>query len=316
MKKRVTIGERDLRLLRIFRLVAEAGGLSAAEAKLGMERSTISRHLQALEGRLGGLLCSRGVSGFELTELGQNVFKAALTAQDAISRVQDELDQSLNGLTGELFIGIADNTITNPGCRIPEVIARFQSIAPAVEVHLSIRPTFDLVDDILMRRLDCAVFAVPLVSRAKLAAVALFTEEFRLYAGGSAPPDLSLKTLAQFGFAVVMRDGYWQNEVLASEIGTERRDSGRGLEAVALLVASGRYVGFLPTHLIGTLARRHDLREVKGAEYLAYVKTFSLVHELTRPLSAACTIFANVAKTVHEPKQSVADCGGGPLHYD
>ena len=63
------ITEADMRLLRIFRAVAEAGGLTAAEVNLGMERSTISRHLLALETRLGGRLCFRGPSGFELTEL-------------------------------------------------------------------------------------------------------------------------------------------------------------------------------------------------------------------------------------------------------
>ena len=50
----------DIRLLRIFRVVAEAGGVSAAELELNIGRSTISRHLKDLETRLGVTLCRRG----------------------------------------------------------------------------------------------------------------------------------------------------------------------------------------------------------------------------------------------------------------
>ena len=70
--------ETDLRLLRIFRAVAEAGGLTAAETQLGMERSTISRHLLALETRLGSRLCFRGPSGFELTDFGRKALQASI----------------------------------------------------------------------------------------------------------------------------------------------------------------------------------------------------------------------------------------------
>ncbi len=41
-----SLTESDLRLMRIFRVVAESGGLTAAEICLNMERSTISRHLK------------------------------------------------------------------------------------------------------------------------------------------------------------------------------------------------------------------------------------------------------------------------------
>jgi hypothetical protein len=39
VKDRVKLTERDLRLLGIFRVLVEAGGLTAAETMLGMERS-------------------------------------------------------------------------------------------------------------------------------------------------------------------------------------------------------------------------------------------------------------------------------------
>ena len=61
----------DLRLLRIFVTIVESGGLSAAESRLNIGRSTISTHLSDLEIRLGLKLCKRGRSGFELTDAGR-----------------------------------------------------------------------------------------------------------------------------------------------------------------------------------------------------------------------------------------------------
>ena len=68
----------DLRLLRVFVAIVECGGLSAAESRLNIGRSTISAHLSDLEVRLGIKLCKRGRSGFELTETGRVTYQASL----------------------------------------------------------------------------------------------------------------------------------------------------------------------------------------------------------------------------------------------
>jgi DNA-binding transcriptional LysR family regulator len=299
MAKRVRLTERDLRLLGIFRVLAEAGGLTAAEATLGMERSTISRHLQALEGRMGGRLCSRGPTGFKLTELGQKVFRAALTARDAITHAEDELADSLGGLMGELDLGIADYTITNPQCRIAEIIGRFRDAAPAVETHLSIRPPLELVDEILKRRVELGITAFASV-RSNLAAISLFDEEFRLYA--RTPPTgngVSLGDLTRHRFALAMREGHWQSEAVAANLRLAQCGVGHGLEAAAILVASGGYIGFLPTHMVEALQPRYPLVEIQGAEYLRHVHTFSLVYDPARAFSAAASAFIRFARLVH-----------------
>lgn len=298
MKDRIKLTDRDLRLLGIFRVLAEAGGLTAAETVLGMERSTISRHLQALEGRVGGILCSRGPKGFELTALGHKVFRAALAARDATLRAEAELSQSITGLTGKLFLGVADNTITNAECCLSEVIGQFYAMAPEVETHLSIRPPPEIVEEVLARRLDFAVLAAP-PARFKLASEPLFDEEFRLYVRQPHQGGLSLHDLAARGLGVAMREGHWQSEALAEALSLTHRSFGRGLEAAAILIASGGYVGFLPAHLTESLWLRYPLVEVAGAEHLRYIKTFSLVYDPSRPFSPAGAAFAQVAQTLH-----------------
>src|SRR5450432_1060626 len=62
------LSEGDIRLLRVFAKVVEAGGFSAAQIELNVSQSTISTHMTALEQRLRVRLCERGRSGFRLTE--------------------------------------------------------------------------------------------------------------------------------------------------------------------------------------------------------------------------------------------------------
>ena len=54
------VGDVDLRLLRVFKAVADCGGMAAAELELNIAMSTISRHVKDLEQRLGLVLCRRG----------------------------------------------------------------------------------------------------------------------------------------------------------------------------------------------------------------------------------------------------------------
>ncbi len=58
------LSDMDLRLLQVFKSVAECGGMAAAELELNIGTSTVSRHMKDLETRLGLTLCRRGRAGF------------------------------------------------------------------------------------------------------------------------------------------------------------------------------------------------------------------------------------------------------------
>ena len=70
------VSDFELRLLRVFKVVVESGGFSAAESALGITKSAISQHMSDLEKRLGLRLCQRGRSGFALTDEGAEVLLA------------------------------------------------------------------------------------------------------------------------------------------------------------------------------------------------------------------------------------------------
>lgn len=75
----------DLRLLRVFKAVAESGGFVKAQAVLGISQPAISSHIANLERRLNVRLCHRGPKGFSLTFQGQQVL-------DETNRMLDHLD--------------------------------------------------------------------------------------------------------------------------------------------------------------------------------------------------------------------------------
>ena len=57
------ISDIDLRMLRVFCSIVEAGGFTAAQARLNTSLSRLSVVVRDLEERLGCSLCRRGSSG-------------------------------------------------------------------------------------------------------------------------------------------------------------------------------------------------------------------------------------------------------------
>ena len=59
--------------LRLFLAVAREGSISGGARQLGVQHSTVSRRLRALELELGARLLERKKSGYELTAAGANL---------------------------------------------------------------------------------------------------------------------------------------------------------------------------------------------------------------------------------------------------
>ena len=77
----------DLRMLRTFCAIVEAGGFTAAQARLNTSLSRLSVLVRDLEVRLGYSLCRRGNGGFQLTEEGQELSTTPRSACSATSPV-------------------------------------------------------------------------------------------------------------------------------------------------------------------------------------------------------------------------------------
>lgn len=87
--------------LRFFLALARTGTLVAAGRELGVEHTTVSRRLGALESALGVKLFTRGPQGLTLTQAGQSVLpnaQAMLSHAEAITRRVQGDDTKLEGV--------------------------------------------------------------------------------------------------------------------------------------------------------------------------------------------------------------------------
>ena len=130
------ITEYDLRLLRIFKVVVENGGFSAAENELGVTRSTISVHMSNLETRMKLKLCLRGRGGFSLTEDGQAVYHAVLNMFESLNDFSLFVNSLGKELSGELVILCSDPLDDIKQKQLAKVIAKINEQAPNLHLVL------------------------------------------------------------------------------------------------------------------------------------------------------------------------------------
>lgn len=83
--------------LLVLLAVARTGRFSRAGARLGVDHTTVSRRIAALEESLGGRVLVQSAGGWELTELGHNALKAADSIEAAISRLTSPAVDSIEG---------------------------------------------------------------------------------------------------------------------------------------------------------------------------------------------------------------------------
>ncbi|MHA7190170.1 LysR family transcriptional regulator [Arthrobacter sp. MDT2-16] len=78
--------------------VAQSGRFTTAGDVLGLNHTTVSRRIAALEKALGGRVVSRGSGGWELTELGRRAADAAAVVTDAIAQLGGDDGGGLSGV--------------------------------------------------------------------------------------------------------------------------------------------------------------------------------------------------------------------------
>jgi DNA-binding transcriptional LysR family regulator len=253
------VSDVDIRLLRVFRVVVACGGVSAAELELNIGRSTISRHLTDLELRLGVKLCERGPAGFALTAEGEQILDASSELLAAINAFQANVDEVHQRLTGHLAIALFDKTVTNPEARLSRTLTLFDEIAPEVTLELHMEPVNVIESGVLSGRFNLAIIPTHRESTS-LEYFPLYTEQMYLYCGHGHP------LFGRQGAAVTRRDirrckyagiGFHSpNMMISHRLKLSRNADVYDEGALAVLILSGRYLGFLPDHYAGSFVER------------------------------------------------------------
>ncbi|WP_129778108.1 LysR family transcriptional regulator [Peristeroidobacter soli] len=296
------VSDLDLRLLRVFKAVAECGGMAAAELELNIGTSTVSRHVKDLETRLGLRLCRRGRGGFGLTAEGDRVYREILKLLGSVEAFRGGIDDIHRRMGGQLEIALFDKTVSNPEARIHVAVERFTTLAP--EVRLSVH--VDSINGIERGLLDGTyhVGVIPTHRSSKaLSYTDLFGETVLMYCGVRHPlfstdnDGLSWAKLRKLPFAGL---GYHSPNMVAShKARLERAATGFDQEAIATLVLSGAYLGFLPDHYADSFVKAGQLRAVHPQRF-RYVCRFASVVRRSPAPSRVVRAFAECLATAHQ----------------
>ncbi|HEY9065089.1 MAG TPA: LysR family transcriptional regulator [Burkholderiaceae bacterium] len=295
------IADADLRLLRVFRAVADCGGMAAAELELNIAISTISRHIKDLEVRLGTVLCRRGRAGFALTPEGERVYAAADRLLHATDVFRTDLHDIRRSMGGEIHVALFEKIATNPLAHVDRAVTRFREQAPGVALKLHVGTITSIERGVMDGRFHLGL--IPEHRRSEsLGYDELFDERMLLYAGSGHPwyasaerrrswPDLESQDLAGL-------DYHSPNLMVAHARRLKRTASASDQEGVAHLILSGGFLGFLPDHYAAHFVQDGRLRAI-CPKVFHYDARFSAIHRREPPPLRVAQAFRHCLLEAH-----------------
>lgn len=295
------LSDMDLRLLKVFKSVVDCGGMAAAELELNIGTSTVSRHVKDLETRLGLVLCRRGRAGFALTAEGQRVYDETLRLLASVDAFRGSIDDIHHRMGGQLDVALFDKTATNPKARIGEAIARFTEIAPEVSLSVHVGSINAIEQGVLEGHFQIGIIPAHRASKS-LVYADLFDETVLLYCGKGHPlfdaphTKLTWSKLGEHHFAGL---GYHSpNMELSHRARLSRKATGFDQEAIATLILSGRFLGFLPDHYAQVFEQRGLMKAVLPVRFNYACRFVSLLRRSPKP-SRAVLAFQACLEAVH-----------------
>ena len=260
----------DLRLLRVFKTVVEAGGFSAAENELNLANSTITNYIADLEKRLDMHLCHRGRAGFSLTEQGQIVYDSTLELLFAVEHFRSTINRSHNRILGHLHLGFAEHMLDAHNACITQALDAFATIAPDVTIRISTFGSEDVIAALLNQKIDIGITVLTRMY-SELQTVDLFEEEMLLYCAEKHPlfhltDSIRPEQLLDHRFVESPRllPG---REPHTDMLAWNKHAKAHHQEARTALILSGHYLGFLPRHLVEGWNLTHTLRPLFADKY-------------------------------------------------
>jgi DNA-binding transcriptional LysR family regulator len=121
-----------------FVAVARCGSLSKAANELGTSQPTLSRHMAALEQKLGITLFDRSTQGLKITENGAKLLDSSEAMEQAANRFSRLASGAILSLSGD--IRISANEVIGQ-YYLPSVLSRFNQRYPQVTVEVDISNT-------------------------------------------------------------------------------------------------------------------------------------------------------------------------------
>ncbi|SLN64155.1 LysR family transcriptional regulator [Ruegeria meonggei] len=305
MAKKIAINrvtDVDIRLLDVFKTVVACGGFTAAEFELNIGRSTISKHISDLETRVGIKLCHRGPAGFSVTSDGEQVLKSSEDLFISIDRFQEQIDEARADLTGKLKIAFFDHASSNPEANVFGAIQMFRDKAPGVTLDISMEPPNIIEEGVINGKFNLGI--VPLHRQSPMLSYTdLYTEEMHLFCGRShelfdrQKTEFTVAELRKYSFAGLSFNS--PNMAVHQKLKLRKSAFVQNEEALALLVLSGRYLGFLPSHTATPFLDAGKVRKI-DCKPASFVSKMSAIVRKSRSKGRRLNLFLECLFDAHK----------------
>ncbi len=276
----------DLRLLRVFTTLVDHGSFIAAQVDLNINQSTLSSHIKELEERLGMRLCERGRrTGFRLTDDGKLVYEATQRLFRHLDEFNSEVKSYAGQLIGELEIVSTDHIILNENAHISETIENFKSRSGRVNINFHVKAPTEVVQGVAD-----GLFHVGIGSRLEqmpgVDYTPLFTQTHLFYCGSKHPlfhkseDELNVGQLMQME---MIRPKFGQASAVPKSMKRLPTMTATcfNIEAIAMFVLSGQYLGYLPENYARLWVERKEMK-VLLPEELNFEVEFGLMVQKKR----------------------------------
>lgn len=244
-----------LAMLEVFVAVAERGSFSKAADALGMSNSAVSKHVAALEDRLGARLLNRTTRRVSLTDVGQAYCERARAVLADIEGADAAASSQQEDARGLLKMSVPFSFALK---HLAPVVTDFMARHPRVEVDMVLNDRFvDIVDEGFDLALRIGQLADSSLKARRIAPVRrlLAASPGFLDAVGrpGTPDDLSTEHILRYSIS----DGYIElaRESAPGEVVTRVRSNGRlrinNGDMIREAMRGGLGIASLPTFIIG-----------------------------------------------------------------
>ena len=133
--------------MEVFVQVVDQGSFAGAARQMSMSRAMVSKHIQALEERLGARLLNRTTRTVSLTEVGTAYYERCQTVLNDVEEAECVVDELHHAPKGTLKI----NAPMTFGARhLAEALTSFKDEYPDVTIDLSLNDRLvDLVEEVV-----------------------------------------------------------------------------------------------------------------------------------------------------------------------
>ena len=166
----------DLRQLRYFLAIGDAGTLSQAARRLNVAQSAVSHHLAELEAKLGLPLVERHARGVTLTAAGERLHRHARSIIAAVATAEGDVKAYSDQAAGPVSLGLS-HTVTHRAS-LP-LLRMLRAERPDIRLGLVEAMSLPLADRLLAGELDLAVLYNP-PEDARLSCIPVLEEDLHL----------------------------------------------------------------------------------------------------------------------------------------